>query len=76
MSLETIDFGLLDIRRGDRLLDLGCGEGRHAISGYLLADAHVIGVDLSSRDLTTAQQRLDEFRGEQIDADKTGNAKD
>ena len=73
MSLETIDFNLLDVRRGDRLLDLGCGEGRHAISGYLLADAHVIGVDLSSRDLTTAQQRLNDFRGEQIDTGKSCN---
>jgi SAM-dependent methyltransferase len=26
----TVDYGLLDLRAGDRLLDLGCGAGRHA----------------------------------------------
>ena len=61
MSLETIDFSLLDVRAGDRVLDLGCGEGRHAISAYLQADIHVVGIDLSARDLTTAQRRLQEF---------------
>ena len=61
MSLETINFKLLKFRSGDKVLDLGCGEGRHAISSYLIADVDVIGLDLSSRDLSTAQQRLEEF---------------
>ena len=46
MSLETIDFDRLNVRPGDRLLDLGCGEGRHSISAYLLADAEIVGLDL------------------------------
>jgi len=61
MSLETIDFNLLDLRPGDRVLDLGCGEGRHAISSYLSAEVHVIGLDLSLKDIRVAQTRLDEF---------------
>jgi ubiquinone/menaquinone biosynthesis C-methylase UbiE len=71
MSLETIDFNLLDLRTGERLLDLGCGEGRHAISAYLLADVNVIGVDLSSKDLNTAQQRLADFRGDDNETTKS-----
>ena len=51
MSLETIDFNRLNIRPGDRLLDLGCGEGRHSISAYLLADAEIVGLDLGLKDL-------------------------
>ncbi|MEM7100736.1 MAG: class I SAM-dependent methyltransferase [Pseudomonadota bacterium] len=61
MSLETIDFDKLNLRPGDRVLDLGCGEGRHSISAYLTADVHVVGVDISDNDLRTAQQRLTEF---------------
>lgn len=61
MSLETINFNLLNFTKGDRVLDLGCGEGRHAISSFLHADIHVVGIDLSVRDLKTAKQRLDEF---------------
>ena len=61
MSLETIDFNRLNIRPGDRLLDLGCGEGRHSISAYLLADAEIVGLDLGLKDLKTAKERLMDF---------------
>lgn len=58
----TIDFKRLDIQPGDRLLDLGCGEGRHCINAYLLHDKiDVVGVDLSREDLATAHQRLQPF---------------
>ena len=46
MSLETIDMDRLNIRPGDQLLDLGCGEGRHSISAYLQSDANIVGLDL------------------------------
>ena len=61
MSLETIDFDRLNFRPGDTVLDLGCGEGRHSISARLQADIHVVGLDLSRRDLLTAKQRLNDF---------------
>ena len=61
MSLETIDFDRLNVRPGDRLLYLGCGEGRHSISAYLLADAEIVGLDLGLNDLKTAKNRLQEF---------------
>lgn len=52
---------LLNLQNGERVLDLGCGEGRHAISASLLADTHVVGIDLSVTDLRTADTRLGEF---------------
>ncbi len=43
------------------MLDLGCGEGRHAIAAYLEGDVHAIGVDLSLADLQTTRAKYDEF---------------
>lgn len=61
MSLTTIDFRRLLLAPGQRVLDLGCGEGRHAISAWLSAPATVIGVDMNSRDLATARTRAGDF---------------
>ncbi len=64
MSLTTIDFSRLHLAPGHRVLDLGCGEGRHAISAWLEAEAHVVGLDPGARDLTTAAGRAAEFQGD------------
>ena len=69
MSLETIDFDRLNIRSGDRLLDLGCGEGRHSISAHLQSDADIIGLDPGQLGLRTAKGRLGDFP---FAADKAG----
>ena len=61
MSLETIDFARLQLDPGDRVLDLGCGEGRHAITAYLNQAVDVVGLDLSQRDLQTARERYTDF---------------
>jgi len=61
MSLETVDFDRFQLNPGDRVLDLGCGEGRHAITAYLNEGVHVIGLDLSLDDLGTAGTRFKEF---------------
>lgn len=73
MSLETINFDVFDLRPGDRVLDVGCGEGRHSISAFLTAQVDVVGIDLSSRDLATAQQRLQEFSGPSTSGCKSCN---
>ncbi len=61
MSLTTVDFRHFPLSDGDRVLDLGCGEGRHAITAYLEAAVTVIGLDLSLADLGTAVGRFREF---------------
>lgn len=61
MSLTTVDFRRLHLAEGQRVLDLGCGEGRHAISAWLEAPVDVIGIDVSARDLATARERAGEF---------------
>ncbi|PLW84343.1 SAM-dependent methyltransferase [Kineobactrum sediminis] len=59
--MQTVDFRYFALHPGERLLDLGCGEGRHAIAAYILGDVHAVGVDLSHGDLVTARSRYQEF---------------
>lgn len=61
MSLTTIDFSRLSLTAGERVLDLGCGEGRHAITAYLEDDIQAVGLDLSFGDLETAATRFVDF---------------
>ena len=58
MSLETINFEHLRLTENDKLLDLGCGEGRHALSAYIARDLKVYAVDLSLSDLKTTKSRF------------------
>ena len=56
--MVTVDFGRLDLPPGARVLDLGCGSGRHAAAAYRLPGARVVGVDLAGADLAAARERL------------------
>jgi ubiquinone/menaquinone biosynthesis C-methylase UbiE len=59
--VETVDFRHFALAPGDRVLDLGCGEGRHVLSVYLQPGVHAVGVDLSLRDLMVAQKKFSDF---------------
>lgn len=54
----TVDFDRLDLRPGARVLDVGCGSGRHTAAAYRLPDARVVGVDVALPDLAAARERL------------------
>lgn len=60
----TIDFRHFPINNCERVLDLGCGEGRHVINVYLQGNVTAIGVDLSAKDIHTATQRFKPFAQE------------
>jgi SAM-dependent methyltransferase len=55
--LLTVDLARLDVRPGHRLLDVGCGEGRHCF-GALERGAHVVGLDLDRQALAQAARPL------------------
>lgn len=57
----TIELDRFAMQPGDRVLDLGCGEGRHVISLYVAAEVLAVGVDLGFEDLQTSQSRFSEF---------------
>ncbi|MGY1700176.1 methyltransferase domain-containing protein [Geodermatophilus sp. SYSU D00766] len=53
----TVDYDLLDLRPGATVLDLGCGEGRHAFEAYRRG-AHVVAVDHGASEVATTRQWL------------------
>lgn len=59
--MQTIDFRYFPLVPNDRVLDLGCGEGRHCINAYLHERVISIGVDLNFRDLQTTLQKFKPF---------------
>ncbi len=65
--MQTVDFSHFPLEAGDKVLDLGCGEGRHVISAYIEGDVHSVGVDLSLDDLRTTRDKFADF-------DEPGNA--
>jgi SAM-dependent methyltransferase len=54
----TVDFDRLNIKPGDRILDIGCGSGRHTCAAYELEGTVVVGADLSFDDVCSARDRL------------------
>jgi SAM-dependent methyltransferase len=53
----TVDYDRLDVRPGMRLLDLGCGEGRHAFEA-LRRGADVVALDHGAAEVATTHRWL------------------
>jgi SAM-dependent methyltransferase len=53
----TVDYDKLDVRPGMTVLDLGCGEGRHAFEAYRRG-ADVIAVDWGVSEVATTKRWL------------------
>ncbi len=66
--LLTVDLERLKLRSGEKLLDAGCGEGRHCF-GALERGAHVVGLDL---DLTPLKASSDSLRRRATECDRLG----
>lgn len=54
----TIDFNRLGIRPQDRILDMGCGEGRHMVQACRMNQAVCIGGDFVHDNLVTTRDKL------------------
>ena len=53
----TVDYDRLDVRAGHTVLDLGCGEGRHAFEAYRRG-ATVVALDWGTSEVATTQTWL------------------
>ena len=67
--LLTVDLERLDVGPGHRVLDAGCGEGRHCFGMLSRGAASVIGFDLDFDSMKDASKRL---RKEADDVSATG----
>ena len=54
----TVDFKRLNIKPGYRILDIGCGEGRHIAKAWEYPGAVCIGADMSHDDLLKSKEKL------------------
>jgi SAM-dependent methyltransferase len=55
----TVDFQCLYLRDRSRILDIGCGSGRHTAAAYDLNIGSVVGADPDFHDLSAARERLE-----------------
>ncbi len=60
----TVDYDRLGLSPGERLLDLGCGAGRHAYEGYRRG-GRVVAVDADPSEVTNVAAMLDALAAEE-----------
>ncbi len=59
----TVDFDRFPVAAGDRVLDMGCGAGRHAFALYRRG-AHVVALDLDEAELEAVAGMFEAMRDE------------
>ena len=69
----TVDFSKFPIHPGDRVLDLGCGGGRHAFEAYRRG-ARVVAADLDLKELSPVSDMFAAMRAEGEAAPPAGAA--
>ena len=62
--MQTVDFQHFSLAPSDRVLDLGCGEGRHVIAASLQPGVEAVGVDLGFDNLVSTREKFEEFAGD------------
>ncbi len=61
----TVDYSLLEMQKGQRVLDVGCGNGRHTWAAYSMFDCSVLALDVLQVDLQKTRYMLQTLDGEQ-----------
>jgi len=54
----TVDFNRLGINPGDRILDIGCGSGRHTCEAARFENVTVVGIDIHFHEVRAAKNNL------------------
>lgn len=54
----TVDFKRLSVKPGSKILDIGCGAGRHVCEAFRLKGITAVGADLDFNDMVEARGKL------------------
>ena len=65
----TVRFKLMNLQAGHKVLDLGCGEGRHVHGLHTLPGIEAVGLDLDEASLQKAGEGLSYLDAMQLSAD-------
>ncbi len=60
--MQTIDLEVFGLAPGDRVLDVGCGEGRHTLAVAMAGAARPVGLDQDRDGLTTSRRKHEQLR--------------
>ena len=56
--MVTVEFNRLAVKPGFKILDIGCGSGRHICAAYRLPKVIAVGADVDYKGLKQANERL------------------
>jgi ubiquinone/menaquinone biosynthesis C-methylase UbiE len=57
--MVTVDFNRIKLFPDGRILDIGCGSGRHTAAAYRIPGVFVVGLDPADGELADARRRLE-----------------
>ena len=60
--MQTIRFENFNFFPDQKILDIGCGQGRHCFGAYMHADLHVYGIDMGLDDVKKANENFNQFK--------------
>jgi SAM-dependent methyltransferase len=60
----TVDYNLMEVGAGQRVLDVGCGNGRHTWGAYCFYDCGVMALDVTQVDLQKTRYMLNTLDSE------------
>ncbi|MBF0376662.1 MAG: class I SAM-dependent methyltransferase [Desulfamplus sp.] len=55
----TIDFNRINLKSGYKILDIGCGEGRHTAKAWEFENTFCVGADMCYKDLAVAKEKIE-----------------
>jgi ubiquinone/menaquinone biosynthesis C-methylase UbiE len=59
--MQTIEWEKMRLPPGARILDAGCGTGRHVMSGHARGGLKIVGIDVNREDILACRRSIEEY---------------